>query len=949
MAISKETINQMIYDPTAMQKFILDELDKATQGEYAVVEPTNPFSMAIETAVVCAASAVQETTNQIRKQYPNLASSNEDLYHHLTENETTYIFATPSEVKMRFFVNTIDLRQNGVEYSNYRETIIPAGTAITTLDITMTTLNDILVRLYSNNEVYIEQQVDPSNDIAYDNISMITGELLTDSNGTSWIMFETWVKQVTKQTINKAIVRSSGFSQVIPIEDMFCHASVKYKASNSNDYVELNKLFTDEYIDHTQPSVIVKVYDGQILFKIPDHFILEGVVTGNIKIDIWTTKGKQYLPLNNYQVDDFKYVLGDTGKSKLAATSKNIAMMMVSSSILEGGSNSLSNEELRKIIINNTTGDIDLPITEKQIERLGNISGYTVSKNLDIITQREFIGLKSIPSIDSNFILCDHTIFFNTAKIVIGELNNSNVIVNSSNFLIKSGSVFKNNNGDFQLLTDSETEYVDSLPNNLKINYLKENKLFYTPFYYLIEKSEEFVNSRVYDLDNPVVIANRIIDKNITLEERVNVDKYALSKVKEGYRLSITLITNSAFDKLETKSIFAQIKIPLFGGSSYAYIDGTYEASANRYDFLIKTNFSINEDGSMELLNGYSLLSHKEIKLISELHLYIWTTDAKIKDSTSFLLGEIYSGNKHVTVLDKELFKIEFGKELKYIFNNMYSIYSERKYRRYEEDIPLVYEQDVYKVDDDTGCIVDVTNGADGNPEASYEILHHRGDNVLDENGNPIIKFKKGDTMLNNNGDPIIDLDNGVIRYIDILMLEYEFRISDSNAYNNYTSLVTTTLKEYILEELPEMNNKLLEQTIIKYKSYHTTGSINAVVNNVTKSIPNNCSPVIELYVTNTDTIDNNTKQSYIKTIGSILNEYFSNSKIVMEDIRNEIKTKLGTNISGVKISGITQDNYEIITVNNIDNRFYLNKLLSVNKNNELIPIYDITINFIYI
>lgn len=949
MAISKETITQMIYDPTAMQKYILEELDKATQGEYAVVEPTNPFSMAIETAVVCAASAVQETTNQIRKQYPNLASSNEDLYHHLTENETTYIFATPSEVKMRFFVNTIDLRQNGVEYANYRETIIPAGTAITTLDITMTTLNDILVRLYNNNEVYIEQQIDNSNDIAYDNISMITGELITDTNGTSWIMFETWVKQVTKQTISKAIVRSSGFSQIIGIDDMFCHTSVKYKPSNSNDYIELNKLFTDEYIDHTQPSIIVKVYDNQILFKIPDHFILEGVITGNIKIDIWTTKGKQYLPLNNYQVEDFSYVLGDTGKSKLAATSKNIAMKMVSSSILEGGSNSLSKEDLRQIIINNTTGDIDLPITEKQIERLGNISGYTVSKNLDIITQREFLGLKAIPSIDSNFILCDHTIFFNTAKVVIGEINNTNIIVNSDNFLIRSGSVFRNVNGDFQLLSDSETEYVESLPNNLKINYLKENKLFYTPFYYLIEKSEEFINSRVYDLDNPTVIANRIIDKNITLEERVNVEKYALNKVKEGYRLSITLITNSAFDKLETKSIFAQIKIPLFNGTSYAYIDGVYEPSANRYDFLIKTNFSIKEDGSMELLNGFSLLAHKEFNLTTELNFYIWTTDAKVKDSTSFLLGEINSGNKHVTVLDKEVFKIEFGKELKYIFNNMYNIYSERKYRKYEEDIPLVYEQDVYKLDDDTGCIVDIGTNDDGNPIAEYEILHHRGDTVLDEEGNPIIKFKKGDTMLDAKGEPIIDLDNGVIRYIDILMLEYEFKLSDSNAYNNYTKLVIDTIKEYILEELPELNNKLLEQTIIKYKSYHTTGTINVVVNNVTKSIPNNCSPVIELYVTNTDAIDNITKQNYIKSIGSILNSHFSNSKLIMEDIRNEIKTKLGSNINGVKISGITQDNYEIITVNNIDNRFYLNKLLSINKNNEIIPIYDITINFIYI
>lgn len=951
MEITKDEIQSMIYDPTVMQKYILEFLDDATKGEMSITDPTSPFVMALETAVTCAAAAVQETSNQIRKQYPHLADTSSDLMHHITENESSYMFAIPSEATIRFMVNAIDLRNNGIAAvdGSYHETIIPSGTTIKVLGVTLTTLNDILVRLYTNNSVFVEQQLDTTNDIAYEDTSVLEPHLESDGTGTSWIWFDTKVKQVKKHSFNKSVTIASGFSQLVDLEDYFCHAIVKYKGNNSSYYKTLNKMFNDEYIDPITPGVIVKVYDKKVLFKIPDQYLIEGIISGNVKIDLYETKGYQYLPIHKYNSEDFSYELGDTGKNEIAATSKNIAIQCRAAGILEGGKNASTVEELRAAIINNTTGDIDLPITEKQIEKYGDINGYTIIKSLDIITEREFLGLKSVPSYDSNLLMAFQNVFFNTAKITISELtNHSNIIVRDESFVIKSGNVFRNNNSIFSVLDDSEIDYIKALNNYTLIEYIKANRLFYNPFYYIIEKSENYINSRVYDLDNPVIQSNMIKEKNITLQQRVNIRAYSIKKIRDGYRLAVSLVSSEDFKKLDKKSLVLQLKIPLFTGSNFAYINADYDSIKDIYTFDILTNLDINSDDRLDLINGYSDLVNKEFNLLSDVYLYICTTDTGVLDPTNFLTEEIYSNGKYMVVFTKQLLNIKFGEKLTYIHNNLYNVYGERKYKRYKEDIPLVYEADVYEVDPDTGCIVTVIKGTSGK-DIQYNILHKKGDPVLDENKNPVYKYKQGDPVLDEDGNPVIDLDSGIVRYIDMLMLEYEFYLSTNNAYTNYNGLVIDSLKSYITDELVEMNKKLLEKTTIKYKSFNNTSNITISVNNMLSYIPYNCSPNVVLYINTKDVISNELKESYKTQIGSILNSHFNKSEIVLEDIRNEIKSKLGNTVSGVKLTGLDPADSEVITVKDTTNRLCLNKILDINKNNELIVKYDIDIEITYV
>lgn len=951
MAIDKDTISSLIYDPALMQRYILEELDDATKGEYTVVDPTNPFTMLLESAVTCASSSIIEASNLIRKQYPSLASLEDDLYHHITDNESTYMFATPSECTLRFYVNAIDLRNYGVEGDNgtYVETVIPTGTTITALDTTLTLLNDILVRLYYNGTVFVEQQLNKDNDIAYEDTGILDAKLLTDASNTSWVGFETKVKQVSKVSINKAVVVSSGFKEVINLTDSFCHASISYKSSGSDGYTELTKMFNDEYVDPLSPGVVIKVYDKNILVKIPDQYLVEEYITGNVKIDIYETKGYQYLPLNRYTVADFTIVKGDTGKSSQAATSKNIAIMAVATSLLTGGKDAATVDELRSSIINNTTGDIDLPITEKQIEQYGNINGYTITKNLDILTEREFLGLKSAPEIDSSLVYAYHTAFFNTAKIVIDEIKDyKNIIVTDDRFIIKSNTVFKNNNSVFTILSNEELEYIDALDNYTLIDYLKANKLFFNPFYYVIEKNDSVINSRVYDLDNPVINSTFIKEKNTAMSQRVNVKKYSILKSDRGYTISLNLSTNTSFDNLEQRNLVLQLRIPLYGGTSYAYINGVYDNTKEIYNFELQSNLSISEDGEIDLQNGTSVLSTKAFELVSNLDLYICSIDINLVDPTDFLKSEVDIKAANVVVFTKEQLRVTFGEELKYIYNNIYNTYSERKYKTYDEDVPLLYTENIYKVNPDTGLIITVTY-EDSKYIGKYTLLHKKGDPVLDENDEPVYLYRKGETVVGEDGLPIVDLEGGVVRHIDMLMMEYEFLASNSNAYLNYNKLTIEALKYYIVDELSAINNKLLEKTTVKYKSFNTTNNLAVVTNNTTTYINNNCSPKVLLYIQNTGIVDNETKDTYKTLIGSIFNTHFTKSTIVLEDIKAEIKSRIGSTITGVKITNIDAGDNEIINIKDSNNRLFLNKLMDINKNNELIVKYDVDLDIVYI
>ena len=950
--LTREDLQDLVYDPTRIQKRILDFLAVAGEGKLNISNPTNPFIMGIEAVSVISANSLYETKNAIRSKYPSLASKADELYQHLSDKELTGIFSIPAECSLLFYLNTADVREQGYRTgnNNFTECVIPEGTFIEILGVTLTLLNDISIRLYDNSSVYAELLLS-SNNLAYNDIGALNSWLESSSDGTSWIVIQTKIKQLKLYSSNTALVASQGFSQIVTIENKYCYSHVTYHNNNTNNQkVPLNKCHNEEYVDPELPSVYISVADKNIRYKIPDLYLQEGIISGNVNIDTYDTLGKIYLPINQYGFDDYNITLGNTSKSVQASCIENIAVMCKANSILEGGIDSLTLDELRTSIITNSTSNSSTQaITDAQLEMDSRLLGYELYKDLDVITERAYLALKSLPNIESNIIFSKQDVFFNTCLFNLGDLENSPFIsISNDRFILKSNSIFKEVNGMTSLISPEQLEFLKNLSGVMLIEHLKNNKYFYNPYYYIINLDETFSNSNVYELDYPNVDSIRIKERNLNVTHRANTDRYGLFKVDNGYELRLTLATNAEFNKLDPKSIKLQIRLPLFGGDQFAYIDGSYREQDSMWIIPIESGFNIDLSDYLDLTNGYSNLFTKKFRLNGTITLYIMSSDRSVIDESLFLVNEIYNNTTvQYTVFNKEELDLTFGRKLEYIHNNLYSVYSERKFQTYTKDIQATYSDDVYETDPDTGAIFKiVTSGRDKTIE--FNVAHNKGD-VIMEDGNPVILHKKGDPILDEKGNPIIDKMVGINRYIDIMLLEYEFFVSNNAAYINYRNTNLETLRKYLTLDLPSLNGELLENTSIKYKSYKTSNNVNILVNNTVESIPYYVTPEVILYVSGVSEIKNEVLEQYKITIGNIINKHCDNTTIKLEDIKTDIKTTLGGGIVSIKIQGLDPNNGEIITVKDKNIKLTLGKIIDINNNNEYIVKYDLKITVQYV
>jgi len=948
MNLTKLDIAKYVYDPNMVQTLVINALSEETADNKTIVDPTNPFMMLMELAVSSAQNAVVEPLGVIRKLHPDLADKPEDLYRHLSDSELTNLFSIPTEVAMLFYINVKDLKSNGYRPTGatYLETTLPTGTEVTVANTVFTLLNNIVVKLYDTGIVFVEQQIS-SDDIAINNLGVLNSGIVSFQDGEEWIAFETILKQVKKYSINKAITPAEGFKLTATLKEQYYFSVVKYKNANTNDvYLTLNKTHSGEYINSNVPTVYIELQNKNVVFKIPDVFLYNNIVSGNISIDVYETRGVLYLPLNKYKAEDFKVSIKSNGLTASEATIPHITVLANSRSIAEGGKNSIDMETLRNAVINNSTGDIDVPITTENIKQKGLLQGFELYKSYDIITERVFLANKNIPKYNSPLVYCRPDIYFNSIGITPSDLpNTTDIVVTDDYLIIKAGTVFKEVNYKVSPISSNEKFALKNMNINDLVDYTNNVNYYYTPYYYILDNNTiDTIDTRVYNLDSPYLLDSRIIGKNTSLIERVNSKQYTIVKTVSGYSIIINVSTNTEFDGLDSEYIRGQVSIPTLGDVANVKFYSVYNLDNKSFTFNIDTSLYVDLDNYLELTNGDSTVSNKFVKLESLLTFHVYTVDPDVLTNNNYLVTEIGNTEGYeITVFNKEEFSITFGKRIDYIWNKMYNTYTERMYMKYTTDIPLTHTEDVYKIFEETGTIFNCPEDPD--EDVTTEILHLAGDPVLDSNGVVIYKHRKGDIVLDSNNLPIIDLHSGVVRNIDLLMLEYEFALANSNIYTNYLGINIDTINNWLFTVIPSINSGLLENTKVLYKSYKKTEQVSVVVNNTTINIPYLTSPIVTLYTSRSSYTDDEI-DTITAAIGDIIHTQLDNFKISIKDMKDEILKVVGSEVVGVKITNIEPtENSEIFSFVDKTKRLVLKKKLVINKNSELIVKYDIKIN----
>ncbi len=961
----KEVVDRLDHyktNPSGIQRVIFEVLEEVTNGEINIVDPTSPFVFTLEASSVNTALAVNEYMLNLRKQYPVLAAEEQELYYHMSDKDFLNRFATPAKTVFTVVIQ-VDELMNKMVYDPVElchKTIIPRDSQFKLDDLVFTLQYPVVIRKFENGVVQVSYDgtIPSPFQTLKTNIIDYTGR--KDAENVSWLFFDLDLHQFKIESSTFPLQKGSVFSQNINFTDQFYYLRAFYKKETDGSWIEFKTTHTDQVFDNIEPTAVVKVYsdDKYVTVFIPMIYLMNELLTGQVRFDLYTTKGKITVNLSNYKINAFtlKAMALDEERDINSFTNSflNISHYTYCDKTISGGTNGLTFEQLRERVIMNSVGEQQLPITNIELEASVNNYGFELVKNIDVLTNRVFLAVQKLPKPINTKLITAANIGISTYISRLEYLKTlSTVKDNTDRITILSNNLFINNNGVITLVEQSGIELLLLMNKTAMVNQINSNYYSYNPFYYVLDNSQTTgFESRIYNLDYPVASDLSYISQNQTLQLAVNTGQVEFIKIAEGYRLKVLTKSGNFYKQLSDGNVDIQLAYYPVGETDLAYINGTLfdhtETGERIYTFDIVTNYDINPDNLLCITNGKMFnneLTETWINLDHEFHLFYLTNSIPtnyIADEADGLVGKFLLDNSFCAITH-ETIQLTLGSVLKNLWSRSRSLPSGLKYQTHTVDVPLTYTQTVYDTDPVTGSIFKVENG-----QIEYLVLHQIGDPVLDDNGEQVYKHRKGDIVLDNNNNPLIETSVTTNREIDLLLVDGKYYFATDSAFKDYRNEMAGILDTWITQDITEIQNTLLEQSKIYFYPKTTIGKVKIITEDQGEDYINaEQSLTIDLYVNAKVYNDVNVRLSLSNNTIKLLDAYISNLIVNTTVITQALKTMYGDSVLTVDMTGIGDaKNYRIITLASEHNRLCLKKILEIQQDNTLIIKEDVTINF---
>ena len=927
--------SKIIYDPYRLMDTTIGKIE-ATLGE--IVDPGTPFVLAIESAALMASAAVGEMVQTYRQLYPTLAEERSHLFNHISNENELNSFAVPSEAKIQFYLNKQDIINYGVKTANGFVTVLPERTEVRYGNLVFTLLNRITVVVNKNGSfVNMETSniIDNQRDILNRTHGVLKSTIGKDKQNIEHVVFSVVLKQLEVTEYTDNITSNEVFDESIPLKDNYYMMQARMKLDDND--VAIKTTHSEELVDVNTLTMLIKDNDTHLDVRIPMIYQYSNFLSGTVSLTIFTTKGKVTMALENAEMS---VTFPDQLNTLEEATIANVTVLAYTNTIIDGGINKRSFQEIKENIIYNSVGNITIPVTDYHLIETAKLRGFGINKTLDTLTERLYTVTKTLDSQEYSNGVISAPLFNLTVKTISADYMDSEDVIIDPNFtIIKPTAIFKVSKGVVTLLTKVEKDYFNLLPQVEQIDYINSNQLYFTPYYYKVDNHYNVINTEIYALDTPIIHSTNILNKNKKVSLNVNSNVYSIKRDSLGYKFGINLIGNSVFEKRSPREVKARIEI--LSGETKVFIDGTY-LNDTTIVFNFETNLAIDNHHRIKILNGVSQIATKYVDLNSTVKLYLYVdgivplngdNNNNSSPNNGFIQPEDI-GLEDVTLITVEQYDIEFGKRLEYLWNKTLSSYTANKFVRHTVDKLLRYQKDILELDPMDGCpkleLLDEDECNTYNPIVKY----HAGDVVKDGNNDDVYEYRAGDVVLTN-GKPTINQLSGVVKYTDILAIDYKFKYSSAEIYTSFLTKLLLHINTWFELDLCALNKVTLDQTKIKYVPSRSV--IKSRLSNGAFISPA-IYPKLTVYIKSSDKNVLPDIKTLKNGIGEIFSNIFSYKNINMEDIRTAIKDKYQV-IVGIRIDNVF-NNEEAIK---IEDGYSLPYLKTVMNRTEIIS-YDLEI-----
>lgn len=942
-------------NPASIMQVSIDYVEAGSDGTVSFVDASNPAVSLFETSAVVHSASVLQHTAALRKIYPSLAQTPDELYNHMSYRDYLNRFASPSTDPFIYLVSLSQFMQQMVPVAgtNYSKVTIPRGTRITVNDYVSFTLQfPIDIKYFGTQSLEVAYDTSVGSPLQSLSTNIIVSDLVQDpTSQEKWIRFTAPSPQVKVSKTTDNVQMGKYFIRDIEFTDQYCLARAYYRNPTTGVWVEMQTTHSPSVYDPTVPTMQLKVIGNVLNVSLPLIYQNNGMVIGDIRIDVYTTKGAEIINLEEYPIESYVLDMNPldptVDTSEYTAAALNVSLRCRSLSIMSGGKNALTFEQLRARVIDNSLGPQDVPITNINIKAAAENAGFELVPNVDVVTNRIFLATRKLPKPSDSQLVTSANIGISTyITDDPSAINHDWVRVHGRRTTFLSKNLYQSQNGVIRLLSRSEVEDLLHMDSVAKLSMVNGNQYLYTPFYYVLDTSSLELQIRAYHLDAPTASDLNFVSQNTTLQLVVNTAAYQLTKVDTGYKLRIQTRSGNLYKQLQDSEVMAQLSVLIPRSTRYAYWSGVLVGRTDDgervFEFNINTDYDINEDDLITLINGKIDSPNDapvDVGLASAFNIFHITTSitSLYRPSTMDDIIAKFLISSPCAAITREQLKLELGLSLKGLWTRGRTVPDTDIFERYSIDVPAIAEKDIY-----ASPPFDVVDG-----QLQYNYLYRQGEEMKDADGNVIYAHRKGD-LVYEDGQPVVIGRRVGSREFDLLMVDGRHYFVNDSAYVAYNSEFVGNIVDWVMEDIPVLQARALEKTKIYYYPKNQLTRASLVVADYTEiQVNSEQSLVVDVYVT--EEVYRSAQQREILRARTVayLDPWISNPVISISDGIQGLKDIYGDVASAVMISGLGgAQNLKLVNIAKGEQRLCLKRILEVQQDGSYIIREDVTINF---
>lgn len=836
-----DDIHSAIYNPNSvMERVIETARSTVINGENLDFgEPGGPLPFLLEGGVAMLLAGVEHAEKQDRRAYPNMATERSELYDHMSDEDYYDCFAVPSSQNFKMIIGKDELRNKAVppDGLDIRRMIIPADTQFEKDGYTFTIQYPIELRVMPHGAIQVLYDTtvrSPIRELSQNALDWEVTPVEFDGMAMEFISINIPTLQYAINDQTSSVTPGIEFRETYGFSDQFFCARVWMR--RDRQWVELLTTHSRRTVDPFKPTAMLQVNDGELEVYIPDIYVRKGVVAGDIRVDIYTTRGKIDLDLRSSTAEAFTVNYRDL--NGLTPTRFIEPLRMLShvkywcSDYIRGGRSALSFLDLRNRVIDNSIGARNIPISENQLRATLSDLNYSVQKSIDMATGRIYHASSDMP---------DSTL--KEVSTTIGTLNGivdtsfselvslPTVKSNGNRLTILPSTIYREHEGTIYLDVMGGLDYYNRLPLAERVSAINNNHFLFTPFHYVLDTNSDVFEARAYYLAEPTIDAKRFIETNVSLELDVGVGKYSIEPHPKGYELLITTRSTDIYQTLPVDICGVQISYTPRGFTDQvAYLDGKFLGMAEServYSFIIETDMDVDRNHDLivknftmfgDRPNNLAMRLNVEMNVIFTVHSYT-TEQYRPMNTDRIMVNNKETGAADLKAVTLEVLRFNLGSHLSQLWTNARNIPGPMDYMRYETPVYRTYDKDQYKRGPDGLAVVEIING-----KPQLVVTAKKGDPVI-VNGEKVVLHEAG-TVIEVDGKPVIKEPRKLRRRVEIFLFDARYILANTDEVTKYRKLVIDHVLKGVSTDIPSVSINMHDKTKLYYYPKNTMGWI---------------------------------------------------------------------------------------------------------------------------